>query len=113
VVTEGDLAFFSSDKQSPSEQGPPPPPPDELVPGGSHSPEYYCKPMPVEKGRPAPPPGSTGVIAFGVVTYKDIFGEPQYRNFCYYNPLLMLPDPASSLPGRGELFPCPIHNDGD
>lgn len=106
-VTDNDLALFRHSKETAVENVTPLPP-DEFLPGSTYTSEYYCESMPAEGGRwPI-----EGVIAFGEVAYKDIFGETHYKNFCYYD-VFFVPTRLTASEPIFELSACPIHNDGN
>lgn len=81
LPAEDDLAFFRSIREQPATKRPGPhhefrsEEPDELPPGGSYKTSgYLCDPLPAGAGQTR-----SGTVAFGKVTYKDIFGETHYK----------------------------------
>jgi hypothetical protein len=99
---EGDLAFFRASNVSlvsPSNRSMPP---DEMLPGGSYESMLLCLPW-QSPGQP-----EAGMIAFGEVEYKDIFGDAHYKNFCYYDPAFLPTNKTAP-----QLMPCTVHNDGN
>ena len=73
---------------------------------------------------PASSDESIGVVEYGEIDYKDVFGDSHYTHFCYYNPTLIHAAVASrgdkksqwkeeAMDAGQHLIPCELFNDAN
>jgi len=85
---------------------------------GSQTPlQSHCQPT-------ASSDESIGMVEYGEIDYKDVFGDSHYTHFCYYNPTLIHAAVASrgdkksqwneqAMAAGQHLIPCGIYNDAN
>lgn len=89
--------------------------PGVTVPGNPVSLDVHCIP-------PATQDDDIGVAEYGEIVYKDVFSDPHYSHFCYFNPTLIHEAVASqdtkkwnenALNAGKHLIPCSVYNDAN